>query len=174
MGDYGKMFLSEELRLDGANFASWYICLRETLFENDELYVIDEPLEERPDAAADHEGYLEWYEQETTYLRVQWLVRTFMTFDLGIQFQDLSAIEIVNELKSRFIAQVRVARFEVLDEFLSTKMEENTCLDQHLGKMHRLYYALVDVWNYEMTDKLAIDGLLRSLPPSYKIGRAHV
>ena len=178
------MFLSEELRLDGENFASWYIRLRETLFENDELYVIDEPLEERPDAAVDPEGYLEWYEQETTYLRVQWLVRTFMTFDLGIQFQDLSAIEIVNELKSRFIAQVRVARFEVLDEFLSTKMEENTCLDQHLGKMHRLYYALVDVWNYEMTDKLAIDGLFRSLPPSYKnyirdfvmreIGRAHV
>ena len=42
MGDYGKMFLSEELRLDGENFASWYIRLRETLFENDELYVIDE------------------------------------------------------------------------------------------------------------------------------------
>ena len=91
-----------------------------------------------------------------------------MNFDLGIQFQNLSTIEIVNELKSRFIAQVRVARFEVLDEFLSTKMEENTCLEQHLGKMHRLYYTLVDVWNYEMTDKLAIDGLLRSLPPSYK------
>ena len=41
-------------------------------------------------------------------------------------------------------------------------------LGQHLGKMHRLYFTLVDVWDYEMTDKLAIDGLLRSLPPSYK------
>ena len=91
-----------------------------------------------------------------------------MNIDLGNQFEDLSAIEIVDELKSRFIAQVRVARFEVLDDFLSTKMEENTCLQQHLRKMHRLFFTLVDVWDYEMTDKFAIDGLLRSLPPSYK------
>ena len=111
---------------------------------------------------------MEWYEQQTIYLKVQWLVRTFMNIDLGNQFENLSAMEIVNELKSRFIAQVRVARFEVLDEFLSTKMEENTCLEQHLRKMHKLYFTLVDVWNYEMTDKLAIDGVLRSLPPNYK------
>ena len=101
-------------------------------------------------------------------MKVQWLVRTFMNIDLGNQFEDLSAIEIVNELKSRFIAQVRVARFEVLDDFLSTKMEENTCLEQHLRKMHRLYFTLVDFWNYEMTEKLAIDGVLRSLRPSFK------
>ena len=47
-------------------------------------------------------------------------------------------------------------------------MEENTCLEQHLRKMHRIYYTLVDVWNYEMTNDLAIDGVLRSLPPSFK------
>ena len=83
-------------------------------------------------------------------------------------FPSSGAMEIVNELKSKFIAQVRVVRFEVLDEFLSTRMEENTGLEQHLRKMHRLYYTLVDVWNYEMTDDLAIDGVLRSLPPSFK------
>ena len=168
MADYSSMFLAEELRLDGSNFAEWYMRLREVLHTNNELYVIDEPLEERPDVTADLEGYMEWYERQTIYLKVQWLVRTFMNVDLGNQFEDLSAIEIVNELKSRFIAQVRIARFEVLDEFLSTKMEENTCLEQYLRKMHRLYFTLVDVWDYEMTDKLAIDGLLRSLPPSYK------
>ena len=31
-----------------------------------------------------------------------------------------------------------------------------------------MYYTLVDVWDYEMTDELAIDGVLRSLPPSFK------
>ena len=34
--------------------------------------------------------------------------------------------------------------------------------------MHKIYYTLVDVWNYAMTDNLAIDGVLRSLPPSFK------
>ena len=124
MGDYGKMFLSEELRVDGLNFATWFMRLRETLYENHELYVIDEPLEECPDVTADYEGYMEWYAQQTIYLKVQWLVCTFMNINLGNQFENLIAIEIVNELKSRFIAQVRVARFEVLDEFLSTKMEK--------------------------------------------------
>ena len=47
-------------------------------------------------------------------------------------------------------------------------MEENSCLEQHLRKMHKMYYTLMDVWNYEMTDDLAIDEVLRSLPPSFK------
>ena len=77
-------------------------------------------------------------------------------------------MEIVHELKSRFIAKVRIARFECLDEFLSTKMGENSCLEQHLRKMHRIYYTLVDIWNHEMTDEMTIDGMSRSLPPIYK------
>ena len=116
--------------------------LREALHTNGELYVIDEPLEKRPDVTADYEGYMEWYDQKTTYLKVEWLMCTFMDSNLGRQFGNLSAMEIVDELKRRFIAQVRVARFECLDDFLSTKMEENTCLEQHLSKMHRLYYTL--------------------------------
>ena len=39
------------------------------------------------------------------------------------------------------------------------RSEENTCLEQHLRKMHKIYYTLVDVWDYEMTDDLAIDGV---------------
>ena len=85
--------------------------------------------------------------------------------DLSRKFNNLSAIEIVDELKDRFIAQVRILRFECMNEFLSTKIEENTCLEQHLRKMHKIYYTLVDVWNYKMNDDFAIDGVLRSLPP---------
>ena len=77
-------------------------------------------------------------------------------------------MEIVDELKNRFSAQVRIARFECLNEFISLKMEENTCLEQHLRRMHEIHYRLVHVWNYEMTDDLAIDGVLRSLAPSFK------
>ena len=47
-------------------------------------------------------------------------------------------------------------------------MEENTCLEQHLRKMHEIHYRLVHVWDYDMTDDLAIDGVLCSLPPSFR------
>ena len=59
MADYSSMFLAEELRLDGSNFAEWYMRLREVLHTNDELYVLDEPLEECPDVSANYEEYME-------------------------------------------------------------------------------------------------------------------
>ena len=93
---------------------------------------------------------------------------TFMNSDLSKQFTDLSANEIVAELKNRFLAQVRIARFDCLNEFLSTKMEENTCLKQHLSKMHEIHHRLVLVWDYLMTDEFAIDGVLCSLPSNFK------
>ena len=126
-----------------------------------ELYVLDEPLEDKPDTSASYEDHMEWLEQRTTHLKVEWMMCTFMNSDLSRQFTDLSANEIVAELKNRFIAQVRIARFDGPNEFLSTKMEENSCLEQHLRKMHKMYYTLVDVWNYEMND-------------DFEIGRAHV
>ena len=93
--------------------------------------------------------------------RSEWMMCTFMNSDLSRQFIDLSANEIVAELKNRFLAQVKIARFDCLNEFLSTKMEKNSFLEQHLRKMHEMYYTLVDVWNYEMNDDFAIDGVLR-------------
>ena len=47
-------------------------------------------------------------------------------------------------------------------------MEENTCLEQHLRKMHEIHHPLVFVWDYLMTDEFAIDGVLRSFPHSFK------
>ena len=67
-------------------------------------------------------------------------------------------MEIVGEQKNSFSAQVRIVRFECLNGFLSLKMEENTCLEQHLRIMH---HRLVIVWNYEINGDFAIDGVQR-------------
>ena len=71
---------------------------------------------------------MEWF--WTTYLKVKWMMCTFMNSDLSRQFKNLTTMEIVGELKNRFSAQVRIVRFECLNGFLSLKMEENTCLEQ--------------------------------------------
>ena len=47
MADYKKLFVAEELRLDGSNFIEWYLRLREVLSTHDELYVLHETLEEK-------------------------------------------------------------------------------------------------------------------------------
>ena len=95
-------------------------------------------LEECANVSASYEGYMEWSEQNTTYLKVEWMMCAVMNSDLSSQFHNLSTMEILNELKERFIAQVRIARFECLNGFLSLKMGENTCLEQHLRKMHKM------------------------------------
>jgi hypothetical protein len=46
-------------------------------------------------------------------------------------------------------------------------MEENTCFEIHLTSMHRIHTRLTDKMNYLVTDELAIDVVLQSLPPSY-------
>ena len=59
-------------------------------------------------------------------------------------------------------------KFECLDEFLSIKMEENTCLESHLANMHRIHERLTVELDYWIRDEFAVEGVLRSLPPSYK------
>ena len=65
------------------------------------------------------------------------LIANFMTLsmerELQVQFADTRAYLIVHQLKSMFVKQFRVARFELENEFLSTKMEEHTCLETHLA-----------------------------------------
>ena len=61
MVDYGSLFVAKELRLDGSNFVEWYLRLREVLHTNNELYVLDKPLEECPNISASYEEYMEWF-----------------------------------------------------------------------------------------------------------------
>jgi hypothetical protein len=54
-----------------------------------------------------------------------------------------------------------------MDKFLSIKLEENTSIKSHLATMHRIHEYLTDL-GYWMTNGVAIDGVLCSLPLIYK------
>ena len=69
MADYDQLFLAEELRLDGSNFVEWYRRLREVLHTHAELYVLDEPLEDKPDTSASYEDHMEWLKQRDHTLK---------------------------------------------------------------------------------------------------------
>ena len=84
-----------------------------------------------------------------------------MNSDLSRQFKNLIAMEIVDELKNSFSAQVRIVRFECTNSFLLLKMKENTCLEQHMRIMHEIHHRLVLVWNHGKNDNFAIDGVIR-------------
>ena len=79
--------------------------------------------------------------------------------DLRVRFWNTNAFDVVDELKALFISRVRRIKYEWLDEFLSTKLEENACLESHLANMHGIHGRLVHVLDYWMTDRFAIDGV---------------
>ena len=95
-------------------------------------------------------------------------MRTCIHPDLKVRFNHTSAMDTIDELKVLFMEQVRIMKFECLNEFLSTMMEEKTCLEQHLVKMLDIHRRLTFYLEYWMTDELAVDVVLRLLPLSYK------
>ena len=97
------------------------------------------------------------------------MMYTFMNSDLSRHFKNLIAMEIVDELKNSFSAQVRIVRFECPNGFLSLKMKENSSLEQHMRIMHEIHHRLVLVWNHEINDGFAIGGVIRSFSPASRI-----
>jgi hypothetical protein len=51
-----------------------------------------------------------------------------MDYELWVHFSNTNAYDMIDELDSLFILEVRIRKYEGLDEFLSIKMEESTCL----------------------------------------------
>ena len=64
MADYDRLFMAEELCLDGSNFIEWYLLLCEVLHANDLLDVQEEPIGDKPNASATEEEHIEWLRQE--------------------------------------------------------------------------------------------------------------
>jgi len=166
--DTGSFLRDEELKADGSNFIDWYQRLRGILYVNDLLYTIEEPLGDKPDDSASEEEDEEYRTRRDMDITVQCTMLYSIVPELRPRFFCTNAYEMVDGLKALFISQVRVMKFEYLDKFFSTKMEENTCLDSHLATMHGIHARLTGDLDYWMADELAIDGVLRSLPPSYK------
>ena len=72
--------------------------------------------------------------------------------------------------------------YECKKEFYSMKMEENGHIYSHVMKMYELWRRITTELNGRMSDEIATNVVLLSLPRSYKdviagflkIGRAHV
>jgi hypothetical protein len=70
-------------------------------------------------------------------------------------------------IKSLFAPKVRALKYDCLNEFFNTKMEENMNIDSHLSNMYRIYRRLVDEFECKITDEIGKSVLLQSLPLSY-------
>ena len=126
--NYGSFLHEEQLESDGSNFIDWYQRLRGVLLQNDLLYVIEEPLGYAPRDSASEHDYDEYRDRRDSTIAVQSMMRLSMVAGMRGHFVNTNPYEMVAELKALFAPQVRLMKHECLDKFLSTKMEEQTCL----------------------------------------------
>ena len=162
----------ERLKVDGSNFVDWYLRLRTSLKRVNILFIIERHVGDPPDNNGDEQEMVDYYVRQQKYFVVKDVMEHSMSHELSNQFRETSAYDMIDTLKSMFIFQFRVARFELEKQFLSTKMEENTCLKTHLAKMHGIHLSLVEDFDYWTTNKstieeFAINAVLHSLPLSY-------
>jgi hypothetical protein len=141
--------------------------VRNVLLHNDLLYVIEEPLAGAPDPNATAQDRDEYREARDIAIEVHTLMYASMEPRLRAYYQHRDPYSMINALRGLFAPQVRKQKFDCLNEFLTTKMEENMCIKSHLTNMHRLYSCLNDELEYEMTDDIENDVVLQLLPLSY-------
>jgi hypothetical protein len=156
----GCWLLGEDLKLDGSNFPGWCLRLRNVLLHNDPLFKIEEPLAKEPGWHATAQDRDEYCETREIAIEVKTLMATSMEPRLRVLFQHRDPYSMFRALKSLFAPKVRALKYDCLNEFFNTKMEENTNVDSHLCNMHRIYRRLVDEFECEITDEIGKSVLL--------------
>jgi hypothetical protein len=94
--------------------------------QNDLLYVIEEPLAGAPGPNATAQDRDEYCEAHVIAIEVQTLMSTSMESCLRAYYQHRDPYLMLNALKGLCAPQVRMQKFDYLNEILTTKMEENT------------------------------------------------
>src|ERR1041384_4984104 len=157
----------ERLKENGSNFVSWYLRLRAVLKRTNLSFLTKEHVGNPPANDMDAKAAIDYQYRRRTYAIAKGIIETSIPQPLREEYADLDTYDMIDELKSSNLHRFRVARFELESEFLSTKMEEGSCLKAHLAKMHEIHLSLVDDFDYWTTDESAIYTVLDSLPPSY-------
>ena len=156
-----------KLKDDGSNYTDWVRNLRIILIAAKKAYVLDAPLGEALVFPAEQDVMNAWQTRSDDYSLVQCGMLYSLEPGLQKRFEKHGAYEMFEELKMVFQAHARVERYQVSDKFFSCKMEENSSVSEHILKMSGYNNHLIQL-GINLLDDSVIDGILQSLPPSYK------
>src|SRR3954466_15397214 len=109
----------DKLEVDGSKFVDWYLRLRTVLKRADILFVIEEHVGEPPGNNMDEKVMLDYHNRRRTYSIAKSVIEICIPQNLCDQYEDADTFDTVDMLKSMFMHQFKVARFELENEFLS-------------------------------------------------------
>ena len=101
----------EKLKVDGSNFADWYLRLRTSLKRANILFIIERHVGDPPDNNGDKQEILDYSVRRQKYSVVKNVMEHAMSHELSNQFRETGTYDMIDTLKSMFRYEFRVARF---------------------------------------------------------------
>jgi hypothetical protein len=119
----------------------------------------------KPDAPKGEQAVYQTKVEDASFVQSGMLFA--MESDLEKRFEKMSAFEIITDLKAIFAPQARAERYEASKLFFSTRMDEHSCVSEHVVKISG-YVQRLNTLDCQIPDELAIDRVLQSLPLATK------
>nr|XP_051199985.1 uncharacterized protein LOC127313537 [Lolium perenne] len=157
----------EKLKSNGSNFTNWFRHVRIFLAGGNLQYVLDAPLGAPPAETESDEVKNVYQTRKIRYSQAQCAILCSLEADLQKSFEHHDLYELVNELKAIFETHAVVECYEVSKHFFSCMMEEGSSVSEHMLAMSGHAKKLSDL-GIVIPNKLGINRVLQSLPPSYK------
>ncbi|MCY5088402.1 hypothetical protein OV015_25635, partial [Salmonella enterica subsp. enterica serovar 1,4,[5],12:i:-] len=130
-------------------------------------YVLDAPLGDPPAETETDEVKAVYETRKTRYSQVQCAILCSLESDLQKRFEHHDPHELMNEMKAIFETHAAVECYEASKHFFSCMMEEGSSVNEHMLAMTGHAKKLSDL-GIVIPNRLGINRVLQSLPPSYK------
>ena len=140
--------------------------MRIVLKQERKLYVLDEPLPEEPADNAPRAEKNAYEKHHNDSIDVACLMLATMSSELQKDLENMEAYNMIFNFKEMFQQQARQERYETTKALHSCKMAEGASVSAHVLKM-KGYIEYLDRLGFPLSQELATDLILNSLPDSY-------
>ncbi|KAK1603087.1 hypothetical protein QYE76_037260 [Lolium multiflorum] len=165
--NFNQFLEKEKIKSNGSNFTDWFRHVRIFLNGGNMQYVLDAPLGDPPAETETDEVKAVYATRKTRYSQVQCAILCGLEADLQKCFEHHDPHELINELKTIFETHAAVECYEASKHFFSCMMEEGNSVSEHMLAMTGHAKKLSDL-GIVIPNRLGINRVLQSLPPSYK------
>jgi hypothetical protein len=153
-------------KLNSTNFLDWFRNLRIVLKHEKKSYVLEGPVSDPPASNATKAIKDAWAKHLDDASDVSCLMLASMIPELQKSFELHTAYDMIEELKQMFVVQSRQERYETVTAFIGCKMQGGSHVSAHVLKM-KAYVAQLSRLGFPISDELATDIILHSLPKSF-------
>ncbi|KAK1606631.1 hypothetical protein QYE76_030304 [Lolium multiflorum] len=165
--NFNQFLEKEKLKSNGSNFTDWFRHVRIFLSGGNLQYVLDAPLGDPPAETETDEVKAVYETRKIRYSQVQCAILCSLESDLQKCFEHHDPHELMKELKAIFETHAAVECYEASKQFFSCMMEEGSSVSEHMLAMTGHAKKLSDL-GIVIPNRLGINRVLQSLPPSYK------